>query len=627
MTSLRVLVQMARADFRERTRRYGFFVALATCVYAANAFLPPNPSPYATLQLGGHRGIYNSAWVGTLVALLTGIFLSLVGFYLVRNAVERDRQTRVGEILATTPLGRVQYTVGKTLSNFAVLATMTAVVAVAAGVVQVVRGEYRVIEPWVLVAPFLFLTLPVMLVTSALAVFFETTPGLRGGVGNIAYFFAWTAGLAASGLTRTNLLTGGNDLLGAGLVLPKIVGACRAAFPDYDPATAGLSMGLNFRVGGWTLTTYTWHGIHWTLADLAPRLLWVALALAVAVAAAIPFDRFDPARARSAGAPRDRRWSRRRGRDAPRAPTTTGAAADAAVALEAGADGLHRAATEAPASAPAAASADAAATAAAAHVTPLAPNALGASRRSRFAACVSAELRLTVRGTSRWWYVPWIVMAGFAIGLPLETARLRVLPLLWIWPVLLWSPLGTRERRHGVDQILFSAPHPLAVQLAALWASGAIIAAATGAPLAARLVIAGDGTGLFGWLVGAAFIPALALALGVWTGTSRAFEAIYTMLWYVGPLQPIPPLDFMGASSAALERGMPFVYLGITVILLGDGDPRSPPPASRVTARQCSAGPVPGPPVYVIENWGATAAAGRAAHHQSERPRSRAGRG
>ena len=59
----------------------------------------------------------------------------------------------------------------------------------------------------------------------------------------------------------------------------------------------------------------------------------------------------------------------------------------------------------------------------------------------------------------------------------------------------------------------------------------------------------------------------------MWTGTSRAFEAIYTMLWYVGPLQPIPPLDFMGASRTALERGMPFVYLVITVILLGMATP------------------------------------------------------
>lgn len=541
MTSLRVLGQMARADFLERTRRYGFFVMLAACVYAGNGFLPPNPGPYTTMQLGGHRGIYNSAWVGTVVALLCGVFLSLFGFYLVRNAVERDRRTRVGEILATTPLGKVQYTVGKMLSNFAVLATMTTVVAVAAGVVQVVRGEHPAIDPWALGAPFLFLTLPVMLLTSAVAVFFEVTPGLRGGFGNVAYYFVWTFALVMSVTASDNQLRETQDLIGTGLVVPSIAAACHAAFPSYDPATGGMTMGLNFRGSGWALTTFSWDGVRWTLGSVAPRLVWVVLAFGVAAAAAIPFDRFDPARARVAGVAREKRRKRK---------------CDANAAGDSMAD-VTPDTTEgiAAASVPA-------------RVQPLAPDALGGSFLSRFAACVSAELKLTLRGTSHWWYVPWIVMAAFAIALPLGTARLRVLPLLWIWPVLKWSQLGTRERRHGADQILFSAPHPIGVQLAALWASGLILALATGAPMAARLAIAGDGAGLFAWLVGAAFIPALALALGVWTGTPRTFEALYTMLWYAGPLQPIWPLDFMGASREALARGMPFFYLAVTLMLL-----------------------------------------------------------
>jgi hypothetical protein len=57
--------------------------------------------------------------------------------------------------------------------------------------------------------------------------------------------------------------------------------------------------------------------------------------------------------------------------------------------------------------------------------------------------------------------------------------------------------------------------------------------------------------------------------MGVWTGTRRTFEAFYTALWYVGPLQPVPVLDFMGASREAVERGMPAIYAGITVLLLG----------------------------------------------------------
>jgi hypothetical protein len=36
-----------------------------------------------TLEIDSHRGLYNSAYVGTLIAMLTTLFLSLIGFYLV----------------------------------------------------------------------------------------------------------------------------------------------------------------------------------------------------------------------------------------------------------------------------------------------------------------------------------------------------------------------------------------------------------------------------------------------------------------------------------------------------------------------------------------------------------------
>ena len=80
--------------------------------------MPPNHSSYATMTIGGHRGLYNSAYLGSLMALLISPFLSLAGFYLVKNAIDRDIQTGVGQILATTTLSKPLYTIGKAISNF-----------------------------------------------------------------------------------------------------------------------------------------------------------------------------------------------------------------------------------------------------------------------------------------------------------------------------------------------------------------------------------------------------------------------------------------------------------------------------------------------------------------------------
>jgi hypothetical protein len=104
---------LARADFLQRVRSYSFLVTLGFTVYFCYICLPPHDASYVTLQMGGHRGIYNSAYVGTLVSMETTLILSLAGLYLVKNAMERDTRTGVGQILASTPLTKPLYTVAK----------------------------------------------------------------------------------------------------------------------------------------------------------------------------------------------------------------------------------------------------------------------------------------------------------------------------------------------------------------------------------------------------------------------------------------------------------------------------------------------------------------------------------
>jgi len=132
----------------------------------------------------------------------------------------------------------------------------------------------------------------------------------------------------------------------------------------------------------------------------------------------------------------------------------------------------------------------------------------------------------------------------------------------WIWPILIWSAMGTREARQGTGQLVFSTPHPLRRQLPACWLAGVAIALASGAGPALRLVAAGNSSGLGAWLTGALFIPTLALALGVWCGSSKLFEVVYTLLWYAGPVNRIAPLDYMGVAGGSAS-----VFLVCTLAL------------------------------------------------------------
>src|ERR1700722_17806592 len=113
MKRARILLAMVRADFLERVRRYSFLLTLGFAVYLGYAVY----AGQVTLRLNEYRGVNDSAWIGSVMGLVATVWLSLVGFYVVKNAIQRDRETRVGQILATTPISKPFYMVAKALSN------------------------------------------------------------------------------------------------------------------------------------------------------------------------------------------------------------------------------------------------------------------------------------------------------------------------------------------------------------------------------------------------------------------------------------------------------------------------------------------------------------------------------
>lgn len=522
-----ILYHLVRADFLERVRRYSFLIVLGATLYLSYAFT----AGHIVLRLDRYQGIYNSAWVGLLVAITATFFLSLAGFYIVKNALERDRRTGVGEIIATTPLSKLLYILGKTLSNVAVFVVIVIILILAAAAMQLVRGEELRIRLGPLVSPFLLILLPTMAVAAAVAVLFETLPWLRGGLGNVTYFFVWVSFITHAYLHPSPFL----DLLGLSMVEDVFMEAARAGLLDY---TGGLSIEM---VKFMPTHSVHWEGIPWTPERVVARLYWVGVAVAVVLVAVAVFDRFDPARDILhrydffKGARRGLlgRWRKRLRPDV--MPS---------VALEV--KGLVPTPV---------------------HIR-LVPLAI-TSKSLRFRQMLLAELRLMLKGQRWWWYAIALGLVAASLFVPIDGARQLALPVAWMWPVLIWSAMGNRAVRHHTEQLFFSAPHPLRRQLPAAWLAGVIVALLAGGGVGVRLILAGDWAGVQAWTVGALFIPTLALALGTWSGSSKPFEAIYTLLWYVGPVNQTPALDFMGAVDESVAAGVPWYYMALTIILLG----------------------------------------------------------
>ncbi len=520
-----VIGSMIRTDMAERTRRYSFLITLGILLFLGYYFLPPADVIVSmSLKLDTYRGIYNSAWVGASIAIIASMVLSLPSFYLVKNAIARDEQSRMGQIIAATPMGRVLYTLGKALSNFVFLSIMVLVLMAAALLTQLLRSESMVIQWWDLFSPFIFSTLPVMAMVAALAVLFETIPFLRGGFGNVVYFFLFMFSVSMSSismskwdLTSSTML---GDFFGMAPLLSSMRIACREVFPDY---TGGIILGVSDINN--PLQTFVWDGVQWDWGILSMRLLWCFIALLCALLASIFFNRFDTAA-------ETRKPSKKND------PVNTNQPAF----MEQKSNVYSRDIT----------------------LTPLDLSVT----KVRLTALILSELKLAVKGASLGWF---LVSAGIMITglfIPLQGAKQFILSAALIWPLLRLSPMGTREKMNRTDQIVFSSPYAASYQLLAAWLSGLILPLCLCSAVLIRLMITGEFSGFYALAAGLVFITSLALSAGIWSGNGRLFEVFYMLLWYIGPVNKVPFLDYAGASSGSPSLITATMYLAAAVVLL-----------------------------------------------------------
>lgn len=521
MNTLRILYHLARADFLERIRRTSFLLMLGLVVWIGYL----SASGQASISMMTHYfGIVNSAWIGAVMTLTVTMFLAFVGFYIVKGSVSRDYETGVGQIMATTPLNRPLYMLGKWLSNFAVLG-ITILIILLEGILMNLLADPAGFDLWALAAPLVLIALPCMALVAALAVLFESIHWLRGGLGNFLYFFIYLFAMgAATGVTIHGTLSKANpyiDFTGMRFFSDSISPAGQAVYPELK---AGISFGFphvdvsrffpDLPLG--EPKYFLWTGATWTADMLLSRLVFLAIAVGLVMASALFFDRFNPSR----------------------------------LLL------IKRTKTES--DVPKLAPAKEAIPVSNVHLTPL----TGVRSHFHFGALFRAELKLLLKGQRWWWYVIAALLVIGQLGANIELARFLLL-VAWVWPILLLSGLGCRENRYDTRQIVFAAPRPIANQLPAAWLAAFMVTAILGSGALVKFIILGETTSLLGWLTGVLFIPSLALCLGTLTGSSKAFEAIF-VAWMYMLTQKMIMLDFMAYNP----NGQWFYYAPLTLVLL-----------------------------------------------------------
>ena len=280
-----------------------------------------------------------------------------------------------------------------------------------------------------------------------------------------------------------------------------------------------LSIGNQAHAG----STFQWNGIQWTPELILARLSWIAVALALALLAALLFDRFDPSK---------ERWRRE--------------AASALVPSEVAED-LPLAPKPI-------------------HALPLTPL---ANRQShfRFGAILLAELRLMLKGQKWWWYA---VAAGLIVACAATLLRLRTGNAIGLRVVLAGIDLveNGRARNSRPDQ---SAHFLCATSDCA--AASSSMASRRGTRIADRKRI--RWAAVLYWKLARPACMADRRALysdfssDLWrmSGSSKLFEIVYTLLWYVGPMHATLQLDFMGSAPGTEATRVPTFYFACAVAM------------------------------------------------------------
>ena len=539
----RRVYHVARTDLITRLRSRKLLAFFAIIIYVGYLINSGSFGVFYTVDDGPSiNGALTSHLVGLNAGMAGSTVILLAGFYVLRGTVERDDRHGHAPVLSSSQTSEAAYLFGKLASNVAI-GVLTAIVLGGAAVVNHALHGVGPTDPVAIVWPVFAMVVPLTVFVGAVALLFGTIGVLDGTFGRVAYFFAAVflisgqslrpeTALPASVPTSVKML----DVVGTTLAYDLTFESIQTAVPGFEGGYA------SFGTGGSTAQTFEYAGGPWPRWFFVQRLTTIVAGIGITLAATVPFDWF---RAERSGllhrsfrklSPRSllRRAVSLRSGDDSGASTPTAASEDSPIAIET--------------------------------VSLPAVTERGAGGFKRV---IGLELRRLLRGQPRWWYLGAGLLIAIPTGLVLTSggagAARGLLLTVSIWPLFVWSRIGSRTARHGVRPQIIASEYPVG-QLVAEWLAGCLITVGVGSGVFVLVGLATGPSALVGIAGTVLFPPSLALVAGLWTGSPRLFEALYLAIWYVGPLNGGYFADFVGVTAQSVADGVPLVFAAVGVV-------------------------------------------------------------
>jgi hypothetical protein len=493
-------------DYLQRARSYAFLLTIAISLFAAYSFVPTIDANYSTIRIGDYVGAQNAAWIGYVTAMMTSVFLSLIGFFLVNSGIQKDIDTGVGMIIATTSISNFNYLLAKACSNFLVLLSITACVFLMGIGLFFIRSYGYPFEITQFILPYLLITIPAIFFIAAFAATAEVFLHRYTIVMNISFFIFF--GILSSLQAVSPSLF---DFFGINKVIASMKDIVQY---HYHQTNLAVSMGFNFDDKK-AVNFFVFEGIHWSLSAVFSRLFWICFGVLLIFISSKFFHRFEI---------KERIKTKKK----IKFPGIIIRGIIPPVKL------LHDIKLS--------------------ELPPITPS-------YRIMPFIKTELLMLIRKGPRWlWIINFAGMIALVFA-PLTVTHQIILPILWFLQVGRWSDLATKEKTNRIHYFTYASYKPLTRLLPAQILAGIILSLVLASPLLVRYLAEMQFLPILSIIMGGVFIVLFSVTLGLLSGGKKLFEILFFIFTYAN-IERIPFTDYFGGINHSAK------YLAVITLLI-----------------------------------------------------------
>ncbi len=515
LNSLHEIYYIGISDFLDRIRSKTTLIISLLMMYICYLFFPENNSSFyytLTYSFEGYfyRGVYNSVWLGWVSTMAFISVVTLIGFYFVRNSIKREKELLIGEMTASIGTKSWVFIFGKAFGNLLFLLTQMLVVVAITVLMQFARGESYYLQPIKLLTPFLILAVPACFLTAVIAIIFEIIPFLRNSFGNVVYFFTWSGIIIYSIQNRTSTLA---DVFGMNTAAKIISEQLKHAFKEFSNIDS-FSLGTSGPLHG-NIKTFIMNNANLGFNILFQRLFWIFIGILLLFLASMFFKSNSLIRTK---------------------PSTI-------------ANKLTKEAKYIPCKKTV--------------LTKIFENKTYMNNLS----ILKSNLKIVVVSPSLYWYAAIIFCSigiFFANG---DNLNKFLIPTIWILPVFIWSKLSTVQRAFNMEDYLLTYKNYRNIEPLNSAAAGILFTVFINTAVIIKFLLLHNFLGILYILIGSFFVNTLGIFIGNIAGSSTAFEITYIILWYLGILNSLPSLDFLGLTTKSAMFHIPVIFLVIGACL------------------------------------------------------------